>query len=303
MIKLSYQNNLGEQLKKARKESGLNQCQVAGRANISVPTVRMLERGRGNIDSWNKVLSVLDISLAGRNLPKGDAIGKQIALLRRRRGLSQRALANMIQTTQPTMVALERRNEGRLHILDSALTVLGAGAYLKAIHDDTSFYSHAGNSSTSMTWRTPKWLLEKLYGVFGEFDLDPCSPTKNRSTAPVKAKMHYTVDDDGLSLSWFGNVFVNPPYGRTIQDWIAKSRMEVESGNARSVAALIPARTDTRWWHRNIVKKATVLCLRGRLSFDDCGQSAPFPSAIVAWGASPEIVDKLRQEFPDAWLV
>jgi hypothetical protein len=57
--------------------------------------------------------------------------------------------------------------------------------------------------------------------------------------------MHFTAEDDGLSLPWHGTVFVNPPYGRQLPAWIAKAHAEVEQGNARLVVALIPARTDT----------------------------------------------------------
>lgn len=55
---------------------------------------------------------------------------------------------------------------------------------------------------------------QALYSVFGRFDLDPCSPRK--AAAPVRARVHLTAEDDGLSLAWHGTVFVNPPYGRRL---------------------------------------------------------------------------------------
>src|SRR5262245_34555939 len=102
--------------------------------------------------------------------------------------MSQRALASIIETTQPTLIALEHHCTGRLQTLDRVLVALGAGAYLAPVGSTLAFYVHAGNSSTSENWETPKALLEKLYSVFGPFDLDPCSPCSNSRTAPVKAK-------------------------------------------------------------------------------------------------------------------
>jgi hypothetical protein len=86
-----------------------------------------------------------------------------------------------------------------------------------------------------------------LYSVFGTFDLDPCSPTSDGRTTFVKAKAYFTETDDGLSLSWFGRVFMNPPYGRSIHHWTAKA--EVEQGNAEVVVGSLPARLDTRYAH------------------------------------------------------
>src|SRR5262249_20154979 len=157
--------------------------------------------------------------------------------------MSQRALASIIETTQPTLIALERHCTGRLLTLDRVLVVLGAGAYLAPQGSVKPFYVHAGNSATAETWTTPKELLEPLYSVFSTFDLDPCSPTSNQRTAPVRAKVHYTHEDNGLALPWFGRVFMNPPYSRnSLSRWTAKAKVEVEQGNAEMVIGLIPAR-------------------------------------------------------------
>lgn len=117
----------------------------------------------------------------------------------------------------------------------------------------------------------------------------------------MKAKVHLTDADDGLSLSWNGVVFVNPPYGRTLATWIAKARREVEEGRAKTVVALLPARPDTAYWHDHVVGKATVYFLRGRLRFGDGKQSAPFPSALAIWGASSESLGLLDDALSGAW--
>jgi phage N-6-adenine-methyltransferase len=193
-----------------------------------------------------------------------------------------------------------RKGQGRLATLERVLTVLGAGPYLAERDHRKSFYATTGNSSVGQAWSTPTELLSVLYRVY-RFDLDPCSPRKD---GPVKARVRFTADDDGLTLPWHGVVFCNPPYGRTIARWIAKARSEFETGNAKGVVLLIPARTDTSYWHAHISKASLVYFLKGRLRFGSSNKqsaSAPFASALVVWGADAETAAKLDEAFPDAW--
>ena len=118
----------------------------------------------------------------------------------------------------------------------------------------------------------------------------------------MRAKVHYTKDDDGLSLPWFGTVYMNPPYGRSIHNWTAKAKAEVAQGNADVIIGLLPARPDTRYWHRDVAGSASVFFLKGRLKFGGVKQSAPFPSCLVVWGGSDELVTKLQAALPEAWL-
>ena len=132
-------------------------------------------------------------------------------------------------------------------------------------------------SSNTGKWNTPKPLLEKLYTEF-DFDLDPCSDSKENPN--VKARIHYTEEDDGLSQAWFGVVYMNPPYGREIGKWVYLAA----TCNAKTVVCLLPARTDTRWWQDNVPGAPFVVFIRGRLRFGNATNSAPFPSAIVVFG-------------------
>src|SRR5687768_3058020 len=100
------------------------------------------------------------------NLPAGETLGKRVAKLRKNRGLSQRALAELIGVTQQTILALERRGVGRLETLDRILVRLGAGAYLARRGSKRSFFTHVGNASGNMAWETPRELLDALYQVF-----------------------------------------------------------------------------------------------------------------------------------------
>jgi phage N-6-adenine-methyltransferase len=127
-------------------------------------------------------------------------------------------------------------------------------------------------SSISSEWSTPQPLFDRLNSVF-HFTLDPCATALN-----AKCKRYFTLEEDGLAQDWDGErVFMNPPYGRAIGDWVRKA----SAANAL-VVCLLPARTDTRWWHDFVVGGgASVSFLKGRLRFGDSLASAPFPSAIV----------------------
>jgi hypothetical protein len=120
----------------------------------------------------------------------------------------------------------------------------------------------------------------------------------------VKAKLRYVVGDDGLSLPWkASSVFLNPPYGRGLVSWVARADQESALGRAGVIFALVPARSDTGWWHNHIAGRADVWMLRGRLSFGKGGQPAPFASAIVVWRATEGHRTRMAAAFPDAWHI
>ena len=138
-------------------------------------------------------------------------------------------------------------------------------------------------SSKSNDWATPQDFYNQLDAEFG-FTLDPCA-----SQASAKCSSFYTADDDGLSKNWEGQtVFMNPPYGRKIGHWIQKAYEEGEKSNTR-VVALIPARTDTKYWHNYCMKATEIRFVKGRLKFGqgNTKNSAPFPSAVVVFSGSP----------------
>lgn len=134
----------------------------------------------------------------------------------------------------------------------------------------------------SDTWLTPRHIL----GALGPFDLDPCAAKGQ----PRIATTEYTVDDDGLSKTWDGFVWMNPPYGRECGTWV---RRLAEHGNG---LALIFGRTDTRWFNEYVWGEADgVLFLVGRLSFSSIdgatgfptgAHNAPAPSVLVAYGST-----------------
>lgn len=135
-------------------------------------------------------------------------------------------------------------------------------------------------SSASEEWATPQALFDELNTEF-RFTLDPCSTHVN-----AKCAKHYTKSDDGLAQSWGGEtVFCNPPYGRELPKWVRKC---YEEARRATVVMLIPARTDTRWFHDYIYNKAEIRFIKGRLKFGDSKNSAPFPSMVVIFKKEDE---------------
>lgn len=133
-------------------------------------------------------------------------------------------------------------------------------------------------SSKTDLWSTPWDFFEKLNDEF-HFTLDPCSTHEN-----AKCYRHFTIEEDGLLQDW-GNevVFCNPPYGRQIKDWVKKAYKESRKDNT-TVVMLIPARTDTIYFHEYIYHKAEIRFIKGRLKFGDAKNAAPFPSMVVIFG-------------------
>jgi len=80
-------------------------------------------------------------------------------------------------------------------------------------------------------------------------------------------------------------MFVGFTPTRELGKWLRKARTEVQKGNAETVVALVPVRSDTSYWHEEVLPFAEVIYLRGRLCFGESDHSAPFPSALVVWGA------------------
>ena len=131
-------------------------------------------------------------------------------------------------------------------------------------------------SSKSDEWETPREFFTTLDEEF-HFNLDACATNQNR-----KCSRFFTSEDDGLNRPWSGNVWCNPPYSN-IAEWVKKASCEANMGGCDVVVLLIPARTDTRWFHEYLYNKPNVELrfIRGRLKFGDSKNSAPFPSMLA----------------------
>ena len=132
-------------------------------------------------------------------------------------------------------------------------------------------------SSKTDMWATPQPLFDRLDSVF-RFDIDVCATAEN-----AKCARFFTDADDGLQQEWRGTCWMNPPYGRVIGEWVKKAHDSAKAG--ATVVCLLPARTDTAWWH-DYCLSAEITFIRGRLKFGGCKNGAPFPSAVVVFRGS-----------------
>ena len=138
-------------------------------------------------------------------------------------------------------------------------------------------------SSKTDLWATPQDFFDALDGEY-HFDLDVCALPEN-----AKCAEYYTPEVDGLAQDWTGRrCWCNPPYGRQIGRWVEKA------AKSRALTVmLLPARTDTRWFHDFIYgKDAEIRFIKGRLKFGESTKNAPFPSMVV-------VFDNLEEEYED----
>ncbi len=126
--------------------------------------------------------------------------------------------------------------------------------------------------SDRLDWGTPQELFDRLDREF-HFTLDVCALPVN-----AKCRDYFSPREDGLSQKWRGVCYMNPPYGKEIEKWMQKALNESQRGV--TVVCLVPARTDTEWWHKYALQ-GEIRFIRGRVKFQGATATAPFPSAIV----------------------
>lgn len=132
-------------------------------------------------------------------------------------------------------------------------------------------------STKTDLWATPQDFFDK-YNAQYSFQTDVCAIQDN-----AKCPTFFSPEQDGLKQEWTGSCWMNPPYGREIKHWIKKAA-EAANDNGATVVCLIPARTDTTWWHDYVAKYAAKIeFIRGRLKFGGHQNPAPFPSAVVVF--------------------
>lgn len=217
---------------------------------------------------------------------------------KRRRGVGDRAIDPADSRTGRLQIRVEpreldawgaaRAREGYLSISDWCRDRLNSAAR-SSVH----------GSSVDQTWNTPPEVIDPIVAAFGAITLDPCS--NDRSIVP--ARLAWTLERDGDSLVRIwparGRIYVNPPYKRALPDWIRKvSEVYAARRGQLEIIMLVPARTDSRWWHAAIDGGALVGFWRGRIRFLGARGSrygALFPSALLYWGERPERFQRIKQ--------
>jgi phage N-6-adenine-methyltransferase len=130
-------------------------------------------------------------------------------------------------------------------------------------------------TSNTDLWATPQDFFDQQNALLGPFTLDVCADAGN-----AKCVTYFNKETDGLKQVWTGKCWMNPPYGREIGKWMKKAYESAGCGTI--VVCLVPARTDTKWWHDYAIK-GQITFIKGRLKFGGSKNSAPFPSAVVVF--------------------
>lgn len=155
-------------------------------------------------------------------------------------------------------------------------------------------FSHASDE-----WATPKWVFDRFNALY-HFTLDPCATPEN-----ALCEKYYTKEQDGLKQNWMGeSMLINPPYSN-IGAWARKcaetfvATMKEKSVGDNSdletvIMLLVPARTDTRWFHDVIYRSTGLTFIKGRLHFNDSKNTAPFPSIVIEFDTHPDAFKGIR---------
>ena len=157
-------------------------------------------------------------------------------------------------------------------------------------------------SSASAEWYTPPHILAAARQVLGAIDCDPASAQEAQRTVQASEWCGLDHPDsarrDGLAVGWHGRVWLNPPYGDVIGDWLARLVHQVDMGNTTEAIALVPARTDTAWFQEATTDRAGCF-VRGRLKFGNAENGAPFPSALIYFGDDDDAFLNVFSELGD----
>ena len=135
--------------------------------------------------------------------------------------------------------------------------------------------------SATVEWPTPQELFDELNAELG-FTTDVAATNDN-----AKCAHYYTQEQDGLKQDWRGVCWMNPPYGRAMVEWLKKAIRE--TWNETTTVCLIPARTNTAWWHDLCQKYGEVRFVRGRPKFGGADHGLPQPLAIVVFRGRPQL--------------
>ena len=128
-------------------------------------------------------------------------------------------------------------------------------------------------NSELQEYETPDELFSRLDSIFG-FTRDVCASEENK-----KCEQYWSKFDSCLEKEWDGTNWMNPPF-KNMKQFIKKA---YEQRNNAVTVCLIPARTNTKWWHE-FCMNGEVLFICGRPKFKGCVHGLPQPLAIVIFG-------------------
>lgn len=267
----------------ARRSAGVSQTTLAARIGVPLQKIKRLERGVGSTETLVAAMTALDFRLTG--LGPGKTLGAKLRASRLRRGWTLEKAASRAGISRTTLASLERGG-GSIASLLRLLTVIAPKARRRAM--ERAHWGEDDKADRDVRF-TPPEFLARINDAFGAIDLDPCGHV----LSPVVAKRRILLEEggDGFVDDWSGRLaFVNPPFSQTLR-WLKRAHQQWSCGNVGSIVCLVPARTDSRWFHETLTVEADIFLLLGRVRFADIrgrSQHTPFSLMLVAFGSSTE---------------
>lgn len=277
-------------------ERGLNTFVEVGQALMDIRDGRLYRQGYATFEDYCRERWGWERRHAYRLMDAASAV-ENVS-----RGTQNMPLPTSERQVRPlTQLEPTQQRETWARVVETAPEGKVTAAHVQAVVDEIAHpviqESKMGVHFSSETdeWYTPPEIISRVQILF-PIDLDPCS-NPNKS---VPALRHFTKGDNGLSRVWGGRVYMNPPYGREIVDWVMKLCEEHEVGNVSEAIALVPARTDTEWFGQ--FRNYAICFIHGRLRFSGMDNSAPFPSAAVYLGGRLQAFHEAFSEIGDIWV-
>ncbi|WP_239807228.1 DNA N-6-adenine-methyltransferase [Croceicoccus hydrothermalis] len=286
-----------DDIRAARQAKGWLQRSLAARSGVSAQAIYRLERGIGSAKTLEAVFNALDYRLTG--IGPGKTLAGQLRNRRMKQNVTIGDLAKRTGLSPTTITAVENGG-GSIASIIRILEVLAPGAKRRA---PERAYWGQGDKEDRDSRFTPEEFMEPIYTAFGSIDLDPCG----HPSSPVIATRKFIPGngDDGLRDDWFGRfVYVNPPFSAQLR-WLRRAHEQWRMENARTIACLVPARTDSSWFHETLRADADVYFLQGRVRFIDLrgkSQATPFSLMLVVLGANADQKDAFAAAVPGFWM-
>ena len=250
---------------------------------MSEQAIYRIERGIGSVSTLEAVMAALEFRLTG--IGSGKTLAEQLRDRRLKRGIALDALAVRTGLTRKTISNIEKGG-GSVASLLRLLERLAPNAKRRA---PERAYWGQGNKEDRDSRFTPPEFMKNIYAAFGHVDIDPCA----HRLSPVVAKRRILLDEggDGLTDDWSGRLaFVNPPFSAQLK-WLQRAHEQWTAGNVEAVVCLVPARTDSAWFHDTLTADADICLLQGRVRFLDTrggAQPTPFSLMLVALGVTAQ---------------
>lgn len=285
-------------LRAARRQSGLTQRSIAARIGVSPQVILRLEQGVGSVATLVAVMKALDFRLTG--LGPGATISEQMRNRRLKQGWTLERLAERTKLSRTTIATIER-GVGSVASLLTLLAVLAPKVRRRA--PERSYWGEGDKDDRDSRFTPPEFLAH-IYEAFGPIDLDPCA----HESSPVIAARRVLLSEggDGLRDAWSGRLaYVNPPFSKFLV-WLKRAHEQWQAGNAETVLCLGPVRTDSIWFQDVLCNDADIYLLRGRLRFTNLtgkAQNTPFSLMVVMLGATPEQRARFAELVPGRWLL